>query len=250
MGEVTVRRSPDAPEFASWAKGYLIAAVLALFGLLPQLLGGGGTIDEVERNCRALVAQGKPIEARVSRKWGDANYQSLEYTFVLDGKTYGGLSDPGSREWTELSIGDTIQATYLPSDPNITEYRPERWLQRQENAGKTGWIISGVGVAALLLTGIADLMRRRGARLPDAVRGDGRFLGLAIGLLFFAVGMFFQLQILSGIMSGTPIPFTVRSGGNVVSQGFAEGWQLWLVALFPVPFWGIGIYFLSKWRAE
>lgn len=249
--------SRDDAGFASWAKGYAICIVFVLFGLLPTLVGSPGTIGEVEQRCERLLKDGKPIQAQVTRKWrggGKNSYQSVQYAFNLGGRTYDGLADPGLTRWMELSVGSPLEVLYLPSDPSVTEYRPDQWLAREQNSKVIGWGISAAGLIALLVVFILDRARRSpegdssslGAVAKVADDGSNPIAALLAGIVFFVAGLAFQVGMLVSLFRHDKMPVTTTIGGRV-TQHFASPTEQVLFTLFPVLFWGAGLALIIYW---
>jgi len=246
-----------------WFAGYAVCLMLIVFGLLPLMLGRG-SLDEQAKLEQALVQQGVPVTAIVTRKWhqsGQAGYQSVEYRYTVAGTRYDGLADPGLEKWSELERGSPLQVVYLPSDPSKSDYNPQRWLNSSKTANVWSTVFAAVGLVALIITGSLDIRRHQtgqelGVEVTEnaGVIGDGPIqmveertyrLSPAIilfGLVFFVAGLLFQIHILRQILSGEGI---MVSSQNSVSKAGPLG--EFLTALFPILFWGIGLVFIIYW---
>jgi hypothetical protein len=209
---------------------------------------GEPSLKDVEAEKTSLVARGTLAPARVTKKWevgGKDTQYDLAYAFQVGGRSFEGSGIVGAQEYLKLQPGNTIDIRYLPEDPTKSDFRPDRWLREEYGVGLVGSLVGAAGLLGLLVTAVLDVRRRGLPAAPTTPPSEAHTYRSPIffyffSLVFFAAGMFFQVQIISQIVSGEDIPFTTTINGHSTTGAMSPAGKI-AFAFFPMVFWGIGL---------
>src|SRR5579862_5145577 len=109
----------------SWRYAYLVVAICLVINLILIRLGSG-SLDDFRNQQKELAASGKPATGTITHVEQSGGRQSITYEFSMGGDKHYGSADPGAADFAEMSVGQSIDIKYLPSDPDISGYHPER----------------------------------------------------------------------------------------------------------------------------
>lgn len=105
----------------------------------------------------AFQAEGQVTQAHIVDKYqtyGRSSKNYIEYTYQVGGKRYTETEHIRYQYWTQLQIGNTINISYLPSDPDHSR-SPYEGRGEPDEEYKNGWLLAGAFlIPSLLVIGI------------------------------------------------------------------------------------------------
>lgn len=233
-----------------WWRGYVFCALLILVGayqiLVPETFG------DLRPNEEALARGGVTIKAIVTGK-NEGQSRSLHsrnvaYAYQVNGRAYRGDASLTSDEYIRTTVGQGLNVVYLVGRPEVSDYRPDRWIANHSSPDAGGILFLIFGLLSLLTVAFVQYTRSLASKRPSRPsfelpvrRTYGAPLVVSvICVLFTVIGLAFQFQTIASIVGGQDVPIRSNLSGTYQTTAASPGTKV-LLAFFPILVWGFGL---------